>query len=163
MKKAIFVVCAALLTGCLFPSDPHADSLTTTKPNRSDIIGTYVVDKVYLPSELSDRKLDISIDLRADGTFSATNVPSWTTDATKANFFPTLLSGDGKWELRIVGSVNPGGVVWGVELQDPTEQKPDAQRMDSASCTGEKAPYGLIFTLGDPDEGNAILLKRKAP
>ena len=52
--------------------------------------------------------------------------------------------------------VDPGAhPIWGVYLRDP------ADKMMPADFTGKKPPYGLIFQLGDPDSGYAILMKKK--
>lgn len=63
-----------------------------------------------------------TIELRADGTFTATNVPPWKH--------------------------------WGVYLES------DAVDLDPPGLTGRKPPYGLIYTLGDPDSGDAMIFER---
>src|SRR6266545_5092814 len=60
--------------GCQY--DPHAHLLTIAKPSHKDLIGVYVVDRFDLPQiELAGRSAEITVELRADGTFLATNVP----------------------------------------------------------------------------------------
>ena len=153
MKKSLLLLCTLLITACQY--DPHANLLTITKPNRDDIVGTYVTDRLDMPPGLT-RTVDITVELHADGTFTATNVPPWKLDDPKDDFFSTLLSGTGRWELATMGQLDPGAhPLWGVYLRD------GANRMAPAHLTGTEAPYGLIFELGDPDEGYAILLKRK--
>jgi hypothetical protein len=45
--------------------------------------------------------------------------------------------------------------IWGVYLRTPDD------RFEAANFTGKKPPYGLLFSLGDPDNGHAVILKRK--
>jgi hypothetical protein len=55
----------------------------------------------------------------------------------------------------VMGRLDPGSKkIWGVYLRIKESQ------FHAANFTGDKPPYGLIFTLGDPDIGNAIILKK---
>ena len=55
-----------------------------------------------------------------------------------------------------MGQIDPGAhPIWGVYLRDT------AQKMHPAHFTGKQPPYGLIFQIGDPDSGYAILMKKK--
>jgi len=98
------------------------------------------------------------IDLRADGSFTATNVPPWELDSPGMNFFSALVSGSGKWRIDSVGSIDDGSrplkTHWGVYLDS------DTAKMMPAGLTGQKPPYGLIFTLGDPDSGDAMIFQK---
>jgi hypothetical protein len=51
---------------------------------------------------------------------------------------------DSGWESK---------TVWGVYLDSPSELGP-------AHIAGRTAPYGLIFSVGDPDSGEVLVLKR---
>ena len=57
-----------------------------------------------------------------------------------------LLSVTGEWKIGKVGSVSSDGndikSIWGIHFSG---------EIDSAGLTGDKPPYGLIFTYGDPD------------
>jgi hypothetical protein len=71
-------------------------------------------------------------------------------------FSSSLVSGTGKWEMDTIGTLDPGAKrIWGVYLRTPDN------RFHAADFTGARPPYGLIFTLGDPDSGYAIILKKK--
>jgi hypothetical protein len=122
----------------------------------------------------------VSIELRADGTFSATNVPPWDEDVDEG-FVAALVSGEGRWEKNPMGILDPGErTIWGVALKTLEQAEfrnrhaktlanlkkgevfrdfPKA-KFSGAALTGQKPPYGLIFTLGDPDSGHVIVLKR---
>jgi hypothetical protein len=95
--------------------------------------------------------------LSADGSLTASNVPPWDISSPGTNFFSTLVSGSGYWRIDSVGSVDSGGPLkthWGIYLNSK------AANMMPPDLTGKKMPYGLIFTLGDPDNGNSLFLER---
>ena len=143
-----------LLAGCQY--DPHGDLYLTTEPKAEDVVGTYVLERFDFPQKITIAHRNVEVELHADGTFTATNVPPWVLGEPDAPFFSTLLSGTGNWEKAKIGILDPGShPMWGVYLRTPDN------RIHPAHFTGKKPPYGLIFTLGDPDSGNAILLKRR--
>jgi hypothetical protein len=154
MRIVLLALVLVALAGCQY--DPHADLYTTTEPKTQDIIGSYVLDRYDLPQDISITHRDVEVELHADGTFTATNVPPWKMEGPDKTFSASLLSGTGKWEKDTLGTVDPGSKrIWGVYLRTPGD------RFHPAYFTGDKPPYGLIFTLGDPDSGNAVILKRK--
>jgi hypothetical protein len=135
--------------------DPHANLLTTSEPREEDVVGTYVLDRYDLPDSLTPKKPDTRVELRADGTFTAINVPPWKLGDPDVAFVSSFHSGEGKWDKSIMGTLDPGSKkIWGIYLRTGDSQ------FHPADFTGDKPPYGLIFTFGDPDSGNAILLKR---
>jgi hypothetical protein len=140
--------------GCQY--DPHAHLLATSKPLAKHIPGTYVVDRIYLPERTANKKLDMKVEIREDGTFTATNIPPWNLDEPDKDFLSVLQSGQGKWEISEMGTLDPGShQLWGIYFRT------NDNRFHPANFTGNKPPYGLIFTLGDPDSGHAIILKKK--
>ena len=150
----LFSLMSLFVASCQY--DPYANLLTTTEPRVEDIIGTYVLDRYELPNDLSLRKTNIRVELRADGTFTAINVPPWKLGELDDNFVSKFRSGEGKWEKSVMGILDPGSrQIWGIYLRTEDSQ------FHPADFTGDKPPYGLIFTLGDPDSGNAIILKKK--
>jgi hypothetical protein len=153
--RSIFLFVAAMtLAGCQY--DPHGNLYTTSEPKVEDLVGTYVLDRFDLPMDTSKINCEVIVELNPDGTFTAKNVPPWGMDEVKTNFFNSLCSGTGKWEKHTSGTLDPGNKsIWGVYLRTPDNS------LHPADCTGDKPPYGLIFTLGDPDSGYAVLLKKK--
>jgi hypothetical protein len=143
---------ALVLAGC--QHDPHAHLYTTTEPKNEDVVGVYVLDQFHLSLEAGTAHPDVKVELRADGTFTATNVPPSKIETIDKTFFHSLQSGSGKWEKAQTGMLD-SKTIWGVNLNTPDN------RFYPASFTGDKPPYGMIFTLGDPDSGDAIILKRK--
>lgn len=151
---AIPTVLASLaLVGC---GDPHAGLYTTTEPKAGDVVGTYVADAFHLPPEVGVARPVVQLELRADGTFAAINLPPSNVETPGPDFLKSLSSGTGKWEKDTMGTLDPGHKrIWGVHLRTPDN------RFQSANFTGDKPPYGLIFVFGDPDSGHAVILKRK--
>ena len=153
MRKILFVLIPIALVGCQY--DPHANLYTTNEPKVEDSVGTYVLDRFDLPIDTSKVQCDVVVELHADGTFAATNIPPWKMDDVTTNFFSQLLNGSGKWEKDTLGTLDDSKRIWGVYLRTPDN------RFHPVDFTGSKPPYGLIFTLGDPDSGYAVLLKKK--
>ena len=169
-------ICIALflsLAGCQY--DPHGHLLTIKEPRDEDIIGIYILDRADLPRDASIDPA-IRVEIRADGTFSAYRVPPWEDMNPDDRLQGSLLDGKGRWEKSTMGLRDPGGQdIWGLYLRTPdkAESLPEFDRVlgravrrpvpqiSPPNFTGTHAPYGLIFMLGDPDGGAAILLKRK--
>jgi len=153
LRHIIFIAVLLVFAGCQY--DPHGHLLTTIEPDSEDIVGTYVLDRCDLPNGVAIKKIGIKVELRADGTFTATNIPPWTLGQPGADFFSELVSGEGKWEKAVMGTLDPGSKkIWGIYL------RANNNNFHPAQFTGDKAPYGMIFTLGDPDAGNAVILKK---
>lgn len=156
--KSIMLLLLPIIIPFIFPScqyDPHAHLLTTTEPEAKDIIGTYVLDRYDLPSVSKIKHMPMRLELYADSTFRATNIPPWDLDSPDDSFFSDLLSGTGRWEKASLGMVDPGSkTIWGIYLRSKD------RHFHPAGFTSDKPPYGLIFTLGDPDGGNAVILRK---
>ena len=154
MREILLPFALVIMAGCQY--DPHSNLYTTTEPKTEDVVGTYVLDRYDLPPDIPVAHRNMEVVLNADGTFSATNIPPWKLEGPDRGFFAGLLSGTGRWEKAELGTLDPGGHrIWGVYLRTPDD------RFHPADFTGSKPPYGLIFTLGDPDSGDAVILKRK--
>lgn len=142
------------LWGCQY--DPHAHLLSNEKPTVADLVGVYVKDKCFIPAGYGAEPKEIEVELRADGSFEATNVPPWSVEGLEANFYGNLVSDTGHWVIERMGTIDPGGhPLWGVYLRGP------GNRILPPHVTSSEGSFGLIFTIGDPDSGDAILLKRK--
>ena len=168
IRRLPLLVVSLGLVSCQY--DPHAHLLTTKEPLREAIVGTYVVDRFELTPELSGKSAAIVIELRENGTFSAKNVPPWQGDLPQPDFFDTLITGTGQWEMKTMGLLQPGNLpIYGVYLRNgpkmtsptPPGKDPFEGLMSPAQLTGNKPPYGMIFQIGDPDSGYAILMKKE--
>ena len=148
-----------LAQGCQY--DPNAHLLTNEKPLAKDVAGRYILKSqtVALGGLSALQGRSSILDLRVDGTFIASNVPRWEFGSSPGtNFFSTLISGSGTWRIGTVGAVSDGlnksKLSWGVYLDSKSA------KFMPVGFTEQKPPYGLIFTLGDPDSGEAMIYER---
>lgn len=154
LKSFLFTILLVLLWSCQY--DPHAHLYTTSPPEEGSIPGVYTLARYDLAANIPIEHHNVKLTLFPDGKFTATNIPPWTLSGPDSNFFSTLLSGHGKWELGTLGTLDPGAKkIWGIYLRD------EEDRFHPANLSGDKAPYGLIFTLGDPDMGDAVILRKQ--
>src|SRR5262245_16140754 len=118
MRTLLPILASLALTGCQY--DPHANLYTTTEPKTADVVGTYILDAFHLPPEVGSARPVVVVELHADGTFAATNVPPWQLGTPGTNFFTSLVSGTGKWEKSTLGTLDPGQKrIWGAYLRTP--------------------------------------------
>ena len=158
MPLLVCVAAALVCTGCQY--DPYAELLTTRKPRSQDVVGRYKLkEQTVTRGGLSALNGQVStIELFAGGRFAAVNVPPWQSNPD-ALFFEGLASGPGTWSIESAGGLDNGfgseKTAWGVCFESP------AAKIRCAGFTGTKPPYGLIFTIGDPDLGEAMLYDRQ--
>lgn len=147
-----------LLAGC--PSDPNVDFYTTVEPAAADVAGRYTLtgQTVAAGGLAALKGKECWIELRDDGTFTATNVPSSGSDREDKEFFGTLVSSSGKWKIDAVGSISNYGkkpkTHWGVVFET---EEPDIMHM---GLTGTTAPFGLLITVGDPDSAKVLVFEK---
>jgi hypothetical protein len=86
------------------------------------------------------------------------NVPPAGGDPPDEKFFGKLVTGTGTWKFGTVGSIANGGQPpkqhWGIQFNS------EACEIMQAGLTGSAPPFGLIFTLGDPDSGHVMFFAR---
>jgi hypothetical protein len=139
---------------CLCQFDPYGFIVSTTEPNATDVVGTYVLTKQTLISDGLDflQGEQTKITVFSDGTFKASDFPIWEESDVTEYKLNQLVSVSGKWSIEIVGGVSFGGndvrSVWGLAFTGT---------IPSASFTGKKSPFGLLFTYGDPDSGKVMI------
>lgn len=142
--------------------DPYAHKYTNSEPKTEELIGTYYLDKnsvIYnipeFKNSLKNEKTIPQIEIKNNGTFLAKDFPvfkNWDP------IFSGLITKSGKWNKSITGKVDLGNGernIWGINLSG---LKQEFQRI---SLMNNEFPYEIIFGYGDPDEGNAIIFKRK--
>jgi hypothetical protein len=150
------------LQGCQY--DPYAHTFTTAKPETSAVAGRYVLTKQTVVSGglTSPQVRPCAVELAADGTFTATNVPPRRQGGLPPSSLDFLVSGSGTWRLAELGTVagyfRKGKRYWGVVLESR-----GAYVLEPARLTGDRPPYGLIFTVGDGDAGAVMILQREEP
>src|SRR3989442_2907186 len=146
---AIVIFSCTLLVGCL--SYPRIWDYTKTKPKDSDMVGTYKVLKLRLPSDLgrSVREKDPALTLNADHSAVLTDVPVFD------GFGDTLvcrLSGSANWALD--DGINSGWG-WSVAFQSyHPSTKPTTRDCDYENSIwgilvlSRHAPYRLYAIVG---------------
>lgn len=144
-----------MLTSCQYA--PYADDETTKKPIWNDVIGTYKFEKQTITNDLENYSTSRSfITLNADSTFKATDLPNFS--GTLDLHYQGNISVRGKWNIETVGSVSgwkEAENIWGLQL---TSLPPNLQSM---SFMGDKPPYKLLVTYGDPDTGAVMIFSKE--
>lgn len=155
----LFAILVLMLSGCQY--NPYAHLFTTTQPQQEDVAGSYVLtQQTITPAGLSVLQgQPCVLELRSDGTFSATNYPTWTDGFSPGSGqFVAAISTAGRWSSETVGTVSDGRTsqkYWGVRFAEANVE------LDSLALTGKVPPYGLIMTYGDPDSGTVMIFERK--
>lgn len=155
------VALAAALAACQY--DPYTAIYTTKEPKPADVAGEYVLDEFSegLVADAGYEKRATSIRLDADGTFTFTDLPDWW-DAfgTPVHGFD---SGRGTWTVE-----RKQGKWWQVRAHI-RETTPTSTFRCPAGGYGsewvladEEPRFRLVLTLGDPDEGRAMIFGRKS-
>lgn len=154
-----FVVCVcAMLTAC--QHDPWANEFLTKQPLERDLVGTYAVDadsqrrQITLP--MSNAPFPVSssgrIVLSSDHKAVLTRVPEY--DGEK----PCSLSGHGSWEL----GRNDRYAVVNVQVQNEDMGGGCRGQLGfQLMVFGDKPPYKLHITIGDPDSGDAVQFEKQ--
>ncbi len=159
MKALVLAILGAVLsTGCQY--NPYAHLFTTEKPKEADVAGVYALAEQTVTADglsVVDSR-PCSVELRSDGTFTATNFPFWRDTSPAVYVLDRQETRSGRWRLDSVGSVDDGSgnlkTHWGVYLDSTGIE------LWTLGLTANKAPYGLIDTIGDPDSGTVMRFNR---
>jgi hypothetical protein len=152
-----------IFAGCQY--DPYTSVYTTTQPNTNDVVGVYVADTNTLDliaKEGHYSAVSPSITLLADGTIIITNIPDWwlTSFGEPRGGFD---SGRGTWTIQ------KHQEWWALSVGfDDTEAFSSRNHNPGGLGTqmmliGEKPPYRIHLTVGDPDEGKGMQFERLPP
>jgi len=137
-----------MLVGC--QGDPYSGTYTRTRPNETDLIGRWVPDAATLAYMRTGGGYDTSrmhtrIVLRSDGTFELFDMPDWWRDGFGRSH-GSFESSSGKWNV----GQHPDDKSWEIELAFRAWNT-------SMSLRGQKPPYLIHVTLGDPDQNDAMV------
>lgn len=167
LRSALFAVAifsSGLLTACNVPllSYPFFWDYTKTRPNDSDLVGTYKVLELRLPSGLGQavREKSSAITLKADHTAVLTNVPEFDGFGQK---LICRLSGSASWALN--DAINSGWG-WSVAFQNYHPATPTTQECDYENSIwaililSRHAPFRLYAIVGDPDSDTGVEYER---
>jgi hypothetical protein len=150
---AQIILLVLFLVSCNVPVDEYVGRyrLVTNKPDRLDLIGTWIIDQATVKDMRMRGKYEVSrpteIVLRADDTFEMINLPDWYQDVSGKSH-GGLVSLSGKWRL------NGDNGFWRVGLDVPTQFAP---YFDLREPRYKSQPrYLLEIVLGDPDSGERM-------
>jgi hypothetical protein len=156
--RAEMVIACIILAGC--QRSPFADQYTTSRPREEDVTGQYVFSRDTVTWGKSAAIKNCRIELRADRTFIATNVPRAEFPGRGSDYLGDLINASGTWRIDNVGGGEDwrGKVVthWGISFEATSANV----NVQDAGFTGHKPPYGLIFSFDDPDSGLAVFLRK---
>jgi hypothetical protein len=159
----VFLIVA--LIGCASPVDTPESPFVKVEPSPADLPGRYEPkpETVKRLDEAGYPRKDIWIDIRADGTYSANNMPDWWLHQVynpkpKGGFE----SATGKWRL-MKGPQD----IWGLELELQPAKEPAAPGERTprtvVELRGKQPPYVLHMGYGDPDRGEFMLFEKVGP
>ncbi|NOZ46460.1 MAG: hypothetical protein GXO79_06720 [Chlorobi bacterium] len=159
MKKTFIILLLIIISSCQY--DPYAHKFTTIEPKKSELIGEYFFNNQTVDNSIDEFKdenggvIIPKIIIKANGEFEALNIPYFKGFPPKYN---GLITKRGKWIKDVLGIINVGEKEnlkhWGIHLIEmPTELK-------GAGLMNKKYPYDLIFTFGDPDQGEIMIFKK---
>ena len=156
--SAQLVIACVILAGC--QRDPFSDQYTTSRPREEEVIGQYTFSRDTVTWGKSAAIKSCRLELSADGTFVATNLPRAEFPGRGSDYLGDVVNASGKWRIDSVGGGEDwrGRILthWGLYF-DATSANLNIQR---AGFTGHKPPYGLIFSFDDPDRGMAVFLRK---
>ena len=145
--------------------DPFAHTYTRQQPEFAELTGVYCLAFQTLDPSLDSAPSTeasglfghSSLTLQADGTFVALDFPTWSEEGHYE--LQSIDTFTGWWNVDTIGSVSDGETdtpVWGLRL--------DADGRDTtwAHLVGDRAPYTIHFSFGDPDAGDVMQYQNSA-
>ena len=161
--STLLILACCYLVGCrsYVLSYPYPWEYSKQKPKDSDMVGTYKVLKLRLPSTAMFSGKDAQIILRTDGTAMFSSVPGF--DELGQRFVCTF-SGSATWNLddKII---DQGG--WSVAFKNyqpattPTARECDLRKsMIGFLVLSRHPPYRLYQIVGDRDSDTGVEYQR---
>jgi len=151
-ESILLSLIALLVSGCQF--DPYTERYTSVRPESADLAGAYRLTReseVLIRERRGSPVPSSRITIRPNGAITFRDVPDLMTDFF-ADSSGALLSGAGTWRIERRQSQ------WWALYVDLPEQR----LWTEVLLIGDKSPYILHFTIGDPDAGDALQFERIA-
>ncbi len=160
--RSFLIAAAFMLTGCQY--DPYTASYTKTKPNRKDLVGTYVPDAdtmTLISKEGHYSQVASSISLLEDGTIIIENIPDWWRifEGPQGGFD----SGRGTWKIEKHQEWWALGAAFTNTEQFASLKNKLPGLGTEMMLIGEKPPYKIHLTVGDPDAGVGMQFVKSGP
>lgn len=149
-----------LLIGCVLMSllascRPTFDQLNHTRkrPEKSDLVGTWVLDPPTLELLRKrggyDTSIQTSLVLKTDGTFNLLSMPDWWSDGFGQSH-GGFEEHAGTWTTSKYGENG----IWQLELRASSGTR-------FANLIGQSAPYRLEFVIGDADNNVSMTFTKQ--
>jgi len=156
-RRVVCSLCLLFTCGCCF--DPFSCDYTKKKPASLSIIGTWVLDAESKRLMTTDGKYPQAssprLILSTDGSFEITDVPDWCFEGLGKSS-GTLVSATGTW------SIEKHQEWWAVAFSTKTVKSQNTSVGGfEGMLRGEAEPYKINLTVGDPDEGRAMVFVRE--
>lgn len=140
-----------------WPQVPPPELFVITQPKHEDIAGIYQLTQQTITTNglavLEGRPC--RLDLRIDGSFTVTNYPQWSPDSSAKPHVVAFISTTGCWRCDTVNISYNGHECWGVAFSDTHVG------IDPLALRSKGAPYDLMLTYGDGDDGTVMTFGRK--
>jgi hypothetical protein len=155
-----------LVAGCQY--DPHGHRFSKHQPAIEEAAGTYILDEVLVDSagegvsqKIQGYAATSQIVLRNDGTARFVRFPVFKGPDTLHYSYMGAEDFDGRWSIASAGSVSAGGddsqTVYGIQFT-----LADGRVLyESPIFTGSPRVDGMIFTFGDPDQGEILGFRKR--
>lgn len=135
-----------------WPHVPPPELFVTVQPKESDVVGLYELkSQTVTTNGLAAMGGKVcELELRADGTFSVTNYPTWAGIKFTTPDNTEFISTKGRWKLDNTASGGNGQSYWSVRFSETLG------RMQTLELRSKGSPYDLMGTYGDADEGRVV-------
>jgi len=146
----------AIATACY---SPYADESLIVKPKKEDVVGNYVFGFQTVDNSLDKEQLRKGrLEIKGDGTFNIVKLPAL--EIVKPRTYKwAITSLSGTWTIETIGTIDfgAGGLKqhWGLILDSAPDE------LKYAGLMGKEKPIGIMFTFGDPDSGEVVMLEKK--
>lgn len=160
LSRILGILILTIIVSCQY--DHYAHKYTTIEPKESELVGIYVFNKQtvnYDITEFRDSTNNLvvpKIIICSDGSYEVKNLPVFESSGTS---YTGLITTNGKWKIMSVGSIDDGSgnlkTHWGIFMPELPINLRYAGLMNSIS------PYGIIWGIGDPDEGRIIMFEKE--
>ena len=134
---------------------PPPELFVTSQPKQEDLPGTYFLIRQTITTNglvvLQGRQCQL--DLPPDGSFTITNFPRWSPLSNTQPRVTAFISATGRWRCETVSTLFNNKRCWGVVFSDP--------QIPSLELRSKGAPYDLMLTYGEGDDGAVMLFGKK--
>lgn len=140
------------LTGCQF--DAFIPEYTKSEPRKDDVVGLYRIDPDTVNSFKARHGVDPTLALlnfKSDGSFELKDMPMCWHEYTCNG---ELQGASGTWRIR------KHQEWWAVEMETRKLNGRKFGLWSEAMLRDQRAPYRIHFIIGDPDTGEALVLKK---